>query len=538
MNEVDLQSSGSPVQSDNGNVETDLRDYETFECIFAWLCILIGYLFCCAFPPVEFPLGTFVVMVLCVATTFICLVRKNAKIGFSVILSAFISLGFTFSFMLNTELFPAFIAFACALISYCFFVYRATASASVSKNADFLPLELLRALKGFSVYAIADMFRLMFARRNRSFKAILKVLVGLIAAVIPTAVVISLLSYDGRFSELLRNAFSFIIDFDFREQLAYIGFGTLIAIFIFGVYAVNTADRKPIDCEALKVKSERIRVAPVLTVGATLFPLAVVYVFFFVSQWDYYLSAFTGKLPEGVVNYADYARSGFFELCTVSAINLVIMIAVALFTRRNGNGGKRFLRIVSAVLSVMTLVLIGTALAKMYLYIDRFGLTEKRILASWLMIVIALIFVFVIVRCIFNKFRLFAVSTVAVALMCGVLVVSDYSSFIANYNVERYISGKTDVIDVRALTNADTSAIPAITKLLGYYIDEGKTDTYEYSRLRNEMIQEESRIENRNDIFSFSFPNKRAEKAIEEFYEKYPLGNAWVEYEDNDIVYE
>ena len=79
------------------------------------------------------------------------------------------------------------------------------------------------------------MFRLMFTRKNKSFKAILKVLIGLIAAVIPTAVVISLLSYDGRFSELLRNAFSFIIDFDFREQLAYISFGTVIAMFIFGV---------------------------------------------------------------------------------------------------------------------------------------------------------------------------------------------------------------------------------------------------------------------------------------------------------------
>ena len=124
--------------------------------------------------------------------------------------------------------------------------------------------------------------------------------------------------------------------------------------------------------------------------------MAVVYLFFFVSQWDYYLSAFTGKLPEGVVNYAEYARSGFFELCTVSAINLVIITAIALFMKRSGNGEKIFLRIVSALFSVMTLVLIGTALAKMYLYIDRFGLTVKRLLSSWLMIVIALIFVFVI----------------------------------------------------------------------------------------------------------------------------------------------
>ena len=425
--------------------------------------------------------------------------------------------------MLNISGFPTFIAFVCALICYGFFVYRASGNRLSKGNSDFLPLELLRALKGFSIYAIADIFRLMFARKNKSFKAILKILIGLIAAVIPTAIVISLLSYDGRFSELLKNAFSFIIDFDFAEQLAYISFGTVIAMYIFGMYAVNTSNRKPLNCEAMREKSERVRVAPLLTVAATLLPLAVVYLFFFVSQWDYYLSAFTGKLPEGVVNYAEYARSGFFELCTVSAINLAIITAIALFMKRSGNGEKIFLRIVSALFSVMTLVLIGTALAKMYLYIDRFGLTAKRLLSSWLMIVIALIFVFVIIRSIVKKFPLFVASSIAVVLMCGILVVSDYNSFIADYNVDRYISGKTEVIDVTALIKADTPAIPAITRLMEHCQETGKTENYDYKRLEREIADEIKRLENQNDIFSFSFPSNRAEEAIEEFCVKYPL---------------
>lgn len=523
MNDINIQSSAPPEQNDNNTAITDLRDYDAFECVFAWLCLLIGYLFCCAFPPMDFPLGMFSVMVFGVAVTFITLLKKKAKISVSVMVSGFLSLAFSFTFLLNTDLFPMFIAFVCALVFYGFFVYRATGNVSGKGNGDFLPLELLRALKGFSILAIADMFRLMFTRKNKSFKALLKILIGLIAAVIPTAVVISLLSYDGRFSELLRNAFSFIIDFDFREQLLYISFGCIVAMYIFGVYAVNTSDRKPIDCESLRQKTERVRFAPLLTVVATLFPLAVVYIFFFVSQWDYYLSAFTGKLPEGVVNYADYARSGFFELCTVSAINLVIIIAVALFTRRSGKGEKVFLRVVSALFSVMTLVLIGTALAKMSLYIDRFGLTEKRLLSSWLMIVIALVFVFIVIRSIFAKFRLFAVSTVAIVLMCGVLAVSDYGSFIANYNVERYVSGETDEIDLKALINADTSAVPAIVRLMEHCQENGKTDSYGYTRLNSKLLDEKKHLERENTVFSFSFPNQRAKNAIEEFYAKYPL---------------
>ncbi len=539
MNGTDFQNIENRDQNENNNsqkddlIMTDLRDYSAFECVFAWLCLLIGYLFCCAFPPTEFPLGTFIVAFICVVTTVLTLIRKKAKIGPLEWFLALLSIAFSFAFLLNTNAFPTFLSFVCALVSYAFFIYRASGNNVGFGNSDFLPLELLRALKGFSILAIADMFRLMFTRKNKSFKAILKILIGLIAAVIPTAIVISLLSYDGRFSELLRNAFSFIIDFDFREQLLYVSFGCVIAMYIFGLYAVNTSERKPLDCEAMRERSERVRFAPLLTVIATLFPLAVVYIFFFVSQWDYYLSAFTGKLPEGVVNYAEYARNGFFELCTVSAINLVIIIAVALFTRRKGSGEKAFLRVVSALFSVMTLVLIGTALAKMYLYINRFGLTEKRLLSSWLMIVIALVFVFIAIRCIFKKFRLFAVSTVAVALMCGVLVISDYSSLIANYNVERYVSGKTEEIDLKALINADTSAIPAMARLMEYCQENGKTDSYGFSRLEDELLQEKKRLYNQNDIFSFSFPGQRAKKAIEEYYDKYPL-----EYETADPIYD
>ena len=37
------------------------------------------------------------------------------------------------------------------------------------------------------------------------------------------------------------------------------------------------------------------------------------------------------------------------------------------------------------------------------------------------------------------------------------------------------------------------------------------------------LTLKKKRLERQNDVFSFSFPNQRAKKAIEEFYEKYPL---------------
>ena len=37
------------------------------------------------------------------------------------------------------------------------------------------------------------------------------------------------------------------------------------------------------------------------------------------------------------------------------------------------------------------------------------------------------------------------------------------------------------------------------------------------------LADEQKRIEDQNDVFSFSFPSSRAEEAIEEFCKKYPL---------------
>ena len=198
MNELQTVQIVSEASGDESNAAfTDLRDYSPFEGLFAWVCIVIGYLFCRAFPPTRYPLGMLLVSVVCVAVTFYVLVRRKARIGAVGIVCALLSPAFAFAYLLNTELFPMIIAFFCSVTAYCFFVYRSSGNVLSKGDADFLPLALLRALNGFSVFAIADMFRLMFTRKNKSFKAVLKIVIGLAVAAVPTALVVTLLSYDG-----------------------------------------------------------------------------------------------------------------------------------------------------------------------------------------------------------------------------------------------------------------------------------------------------------------------------------------------------
>lgn len=496
---------------------TDLRDYAPFEGLFAWVCVIVGYLFCLAFPPARYPLGMFIVVFIAIVSTFAVLIKKKTRLSVASVVSAVVSLFFAFSFVVNNEPLSAFVAFVCMLVSYCFFVYCATGNRSDTSDADMLPLELFRALNGFSVYGVADMFRIMFMRRSKSLKVLLRIVIGFAAAAIPTAIVISLLSYDGGFSDLLNNAFSFLDDFDFTVHLYSFIFGVIVAMYIFGVYSVNTSNRAPADVGKYRRAAEKIRIAPMLTVAAALLPLAVVYVFFFVSQWQYYVSGFSGVLPEGVVNYAEYARSGFFELCAVSAINLALISAVALFMRREGSGANIFLRAVSVLFSLMTLVLIGTAMAKMALYIDRFGLTKKRVLSSWFMILLAIVFLIVIVRQFVPKFRLFRMSAIAVAAMSALLVMSDYSGIIADYNVEMYVSGKTEAVDIDALNSLGNSAVPAMVRLAEHWEGDIK-NADELCELTVYLENAKMRLDKNEGIFAFSLPNDAASEALDGYF--------------------
>ena len=82
-------------------------------------------------------------------------------------------------------------------------------------------------------------------------------------------------------------------------------------------------------------------------------------------QGRYLFSAFAGIRPEEFT-YSQYARQGFFELCDI-------------------------------LLSVLTFLIITTAISKMMLYIDAYGLTNKRILTMVFMIWMLIVFGMMIV---------------------------------------------------------------------------------------------------------------------------------------------
>lgn len=481
---------------DNNNKASEFLDtsycFSGFESIFAWICLLLGYLFCRAFPLPDNPLGMFIIILVALCVTSAVLFKKGGKINASVIISAVLCVVFGAGMFMSADAFAQFFAFLGSVLGYSYFVYTATGNKIEKGFSDLLPVDFLKALILMPFKRFGKLWVAMFSGKKSS-GLIWKILLGAAVAVVPTFAVATLLSYDEGFTKLFEKAFYFLKDFSLFSHLFSLSVGGLIAMYVFGMYFSCTEKEceSTVTGEACMGLFEKVRFFPAITAAVALIPLVVVYVLFFVSQWQYYVSGFSGTLPDGL-SYATYARNGFFELCAVSAINFVILFAVSLFMKRQGKGESFLLKTANVVISLMTLVLITTAMAKMALYIQSYGLTERRVVSSWFMVLLAIIFVIMIVKQFVKRMKLIPASGIAVALMLALLTLSNYNGIIADYNVDRYIDGALESVDLEAMEDLGVAALPAVIRYAEFYEEKYGVDIKSYfTEEETELPQEE-----------------------------------------------
>ena len=433
-----------------------------------------------------------------------------------------------------------FFAFACSLAAYTYFVYTAFGNKLAKGFTNLLLVDFFKSAFILPFASFGKIFNGLIPKKGEKCgKGFLKVLIGIALAFIPCVIIIALLFYD----ESFRNMFRFIKDIGLDtvvEHIVSACLGIPVAMYVYGLL-VSSKDMKCANtpnAENCRVASEKTKIAPVATVLAAVIPISLIYIIFFISQWKYYVSGFVGALPSET-SYADYARSGFFQLTAVAFINFVIIALVGLLMKRDGKGAKIVQKTVSVILSLMTLVLISTAAAKMIMYIDVYGLTPKRVYASWLICVLAVLFLLVIIRQFAGNIRLVTVSALVVTVMFAGLAFSNIDGIIARYNVERYINGSLSEIDVVALIDCGDSAVPALADYVKWEDEKNGTDAAKrpavvcdegyfygnrfdsserkqpYTLAVRFLYAKADAYESDNNFFSASVPVARARKALE-----------------------
>jgi uncharacterized protein DUF4153 len=82
------------------------------------------------------------------------------------------------------------------------------------------------------------------------------------------------------------------------------------------------------------------------------------------------------------LTYAEYARSGFFQLVAVAAIALAVLLTVDAFTGSSSDRSRRRVVLLSEVVIALTLVVVVSALRRLDLYENAYGLTMLRLYAA------------------------------------------------------------------------------------------------------------------------------------------------------------
>ncbi|MBO3084085.1 DUF4153 domain-containing protein [Cellulomonas fengjieae] len=165
------------------------------------------------------------------------------------------------------------------------------------------------------------------------------------------------------------------------------------------------------------------------------------------------------------LSYSQYAREGFAQLLVVTALTLVVVAVAARRAPRATATDQLVSRLALGALCIGTLGVVASALRRMDLYVDAFGLTRLRLFVTVVEIALAAVFVLLLVAGVRWRGRWLpraAVQVVAVAMLGLALVNPDAQ--IVRHNTTAELA--TD-LDVDYLAGLSADAVPAFARISG-----------------------------------------------------------------------
>jgi hypothetical protein len=161
---------------------------------------------------------------------------------------------------------------------------------------------------------------------------------------------------------------------------------------------------------------------------------------------------------------ADYARGGFWQLCAATVLTLALVGAALRWAPNSTKADRVWQRALLGALSALSLVLVASALSRMWTYQQAYGFTVLRLLVEVCELWLGAVFVLVLVALVRLRpawLPRAAVGAAVVALLA--LVALDPERFIADRNIDRAEQGMP--VDVWYLTQFSADVVPAAERL-------------------------------------------------------------------------
>ncbi len=359
--------------------------------------------------------------------------------------------------------------------------------------------------KPFSNFVIPlNSFTILKNNKSKTLANSIYIFIGLAIAIPIAAILMGLfMSADAVFADSIQ----MVIDYfglDFTVAFWDIILGCLFGLFFAAMLlGLKYSDKKQAPATKIGDNIESIIIGTFLTI------INVFIIIFVVFQFVYLFGG-TVNITASDMTYAEYARRGFFELSTASGIIFAVALFVLIMTKKKADKLPLWIQLSTVCLCLSNVVLLISAMKRMLLYVDVYGLSIKRVLTLWFMLIIGLCLLLIIIKCFINK--IYVMKWIGTTVIIGVCILSltNVDRIIANYNVNRYLSSPAEnSIDVNYLGQLSYSAVSEIVRLKG--LDEGNNVNFDIKKI---LEDHKYTLQNRHKLYGFTIDRIEATRIL------------------------
>jgi len=187
--------------------------------------------------------------------------------------------------------------------------------------------------------------------------------------------------------------------------------------------------------------------------------LNILFGLFVVLQLPYFFGGHQTVLGTPSLTYAEYARRGFFELIGVVGFAIPLLLLVEWLSFRQGNAP--LFRVLGGMMVVLLGSIMASAIWRLWLYIERFGLSEARLNAAALLLWLGAVLVWFSVSVLGGRRERFAYGAI-IAGYCVLLLLNlgNPGAIVVRTNLARASAGVP--FDARYNATLGADAVPEL----------------------------------------------------------------------------
>lgn len=214
-----------------------------------------------------------------------------------------------------------------------------------------------------------------------------------------------------------------------------------------------------------EAKETRLFSLGVVEISIVLGLMDLLFLAFVVVQVRYFFGGAALVRASSAMTYAEYARRGFFELTWAAALVLPILLIAHWLLRKEQPVAERVFRVLAGAQVFLLFVIMASALGRMRLYQNEYGLTELRLYTTAFMFWLLLVFVWFCATVLRGARERFACGAmVAAFLITATLHFINPDALIVRTNMARAQASKR--FDASYASSLSADAAPALLQTM------------------------------------------------------------------------